>query len=117
MDDWACAKLANENNILVVNLEYPLAPSHPFPIAINSLVDVVKAVLADEELPFDRKKVAIGGYSAGANLALAVSQNEELQGKFGGVVSFYGVMDFAEDASDKYESPHSQCLRDIISDC
>jgi hypothetical protein len=46
----------------------------------------VNAVLDDNSLPFDRKKVAMGRASAGANLSLAVTQDESLQGRIGGVV-------------------------------
>jgi acetyl esterase/lipase len=58
------------------------------------LLDVVKAVLEDESLPFDKNKVVIGGSSAGANLALAITQDSSLQGKVGGVVAYYPPSDF-----------------------
>jgi acetyl esterase/lipase len=78
-----------------VSLDYPKAPSHPYPSAVNALTATVKALLEDETLPFDRKKVAIGGFSAGANLSLAVCQDEDIRGKIGGVVSFYGPLDLS----------------------
>lgn len=50
-------------------------------------------MLEDESLPIDRKKVAIGGGSAGANLSLACTQDPTLQGKIGGLVAYYPPCD------------------------
>ena len=73
-DDRFCDEFCNNHNILVVSLNYPKAPTHPFPGAAVALTSAVKAVLNDKTLPFDRSKVALGGFSAGGNLALAVAQ-------------------------------------------
>lgn len=93
-DDIFCRPFADRNRVLVVSLDYPKAPEEPFPAAVHALTDLVKAVLQDETLPFDKNKVAIGGFSAGGNLSLAVSQDKSLRDKIGGVVSFYPVADF-----------------------
>lgn len=100
-DDRFCSEFSNDNKILVVSLDYPKAPNHPFPAPVIALTDIVRAVLEDESLPFDKSKVAIGGFSAGANLSFAVAQDESLQGKIGGLVSFYGVLDYTIKTSDK----------------
>lgn len=101
IDDRFCYDFANDNKVLVVSLDYPKAPSYPFPSGVRALVDIVKAVLEDESLPFDRKKVAIGGFSAGANLSFALCQNDSLQGRIGGLVSYYGPLDFTIKTSEK----------------
>lgn len=101
LDDRFCFDFANDNKILVVSLDYPKAPAHPFPAPSKALIDSVKAILADESLPFDRNKVAIGGFSAGANLAIAVSQDQSMQGKLRGLVSFYGPLDFSIKNAEK----------------
>jgi acetyl esterase/lipase len=94
-DDKMNSTFSNKNKILVISLDYPKAPQHPYPAAVNALIDVVNAVLEDESLPFDRKKVAMGGASAGGNLSLAVTQDKSLQGRVGGVVSYYGLVDWS----------------------
>jgi acetyl esterase/lipase len=66
-----------------------------YALHLNLTKFLVNAVLDDNSLPFDRKKVAMGGASAGANLSLAVTQDESLQGRIGGVVSYYGLVDFS----------------------
>jgi acetyl esterase/lipase len=95
VDDEFCTNFCNDNRLVVVSLQYPLSPANRYPKAIHAVVDVVKAVLKDESLPIDRKKVAIGGASAGANLSLAVTQHASLQGKVGGVVAYYPPVDFS----------------------
>ncbi len=104
MDDPFCSSLANNHKVIVVSLDYPKAPSYPFPAAIEALTKTIKAVLADETLPYDKKRVAIGGFSAGANLSLAVTQNESLRDKFGGVVAFYPPTDFVTKGPQKMKT-------------
>jgi acetyl esterase/lipase len=103
-DDKFCAPFAEKNNVLVVAIDYPKAPGYPFPAAVNSLIESVKGVLEDETLPFDKTKVAIGGFSAGANLSLAICQDKALQGKIGGIVAFYPPCDFLPTMSEKVAS-------------
>ena len=99
-DDRFCSNFCNNNNkILVVSMDYPKAPAHPWPAAVEAIPVLVKAILEDETLPFDKNKVAIGGFSAGGNLSLAVSQVESLQGKIGGIVSYYPPVDFTTPTS------------------
>ncbi|RDL39628.1 uncharacterized protein BP5553_03968 [Venustampulla echinocandica] len=92
-DDKFCSEFAHENKVLVVSLDYPKSPGHKFPAASEAALDLVNAVLEDEALPIDKSKVAIGGFSAGGNLALSVSQYESLQGKIGGIVAYYPPVD------------------------
>ncbi|CZR56969.1 related to triacylglycerol lipase [Phialocephala subalpina] len=89
VDDKFCTQFCNDNKVLVISLDYPKAPSNPYPAGVHAITDLVEAILADDSLPFDRKKVAIGGFSAGATLSLAATQDERLQGKVGGVVAYY----------------------------
>ena len=89
LDDPFCTNFANDNKIIVISLDYPKSPSHRYPAAVHALTDLVKAVLEDETLPFDKRKVAIGGFSAGANLSLAITQNEFLRERIGAVVAYY----------------------------
>ncbi|MBG0826623.1 alpha/beta hydrolase [Planomonospora sp. ID67723] len=70
---WA-ARLADGSGAVVISVGYRLAPEHPFPAAL----DDVYAVLAwtaqhAAELDIDPGRIAIGGHSAGANLAAAVA--------------------------------------------
>jgi len=93
-----------------------LAPAHPYPKPIYALIDVVKAVLEDESLPFDKKKVVIGGGSAGANLALATAQDSSLQGRFGGLVAYYPPCDFTTPVKTAISTRPKNAGKDPLAD-
>lgn len=65
------------------------------------VIKVVKSVLGDEALPIDKTKVAIGGFSAGANLALAVTQDDDVRQSIHGVVAFYPPVDWTTSFEQK----------------
>ncbi|KAG9239071.1 prolyl oligopeptidase-like protein [Amylocarpus encephaloides] len=94
-DDRFCSYFSNKNKILVVSLDYPKTPECQFPQPSLALENLVDEVLKDESLPFDPKKIVIGGFSAGGNLALSVSQCDGLQGKFAALVAYYPPVDFS----------------------
>lgn len=95
VDDKFCSYFSNKNKVLVVSLDYPKSPDNQFPGPTEAIVDLVHAVLGDESLPFDPKWVAMGGFSAGANLSLSAAQYESLKGKIAGIVSYYPPADFS----------------------
>jgi acetyl esterase/lipase len=63
------AKLAIVSNIPIFNLEYRLAPEHPFPAALEDAVATYSALSSRHP----GAPIAIAGDSAGAGLALAVA--------------------------------------------
>lgn len=70
MDDRLCATVAEELGITVVSADYRLAPRHPFPAAHQDAL-IAWQWLQDhaEQLGVDPDRVALGGGSAGGNLA------------------------------------------------
>ncbi|MCJ1404900.1 hypothetical protein MMC11_008126 [Xylographa trunciseda] len=104
MDDAVNAKVSAEWNVLVISLDYPKAPTARYPIPTQQLVATILSILADASLPFDRQRVAIGGYSAGGTLALSASMDPELKGKIHAVTPFYPVTDFTTGAAVKKDT-------------
>jgi acetyl esterase/lipase len=70
-----CRILANESGCRVISVGYRLAPEHRFPAAIDDAYAATAWAFAyAEALGVDRKRVAVGGDSAGATLAAVVCQ-------------------------------------------
>jgi acetyl esterase len=69
-----CARLALGSGALVVSLDYRLAPEHKFPAAFDDAVAATHWVYAHAHaLGIDPDRLAVGGDSAGGNLAAAVA--------------------------------------------
>ncbi|CAG8908848.1 unnamed protein product [Penicillium egyptiacum] len=64
--------MSQQTGYTVLDVQYRLAPENPVPAALNDTEDAIKWVLG-RPTKFDTSKVAISGFSAGGNLALAVS--------------------------------------------
>ncbi len=72
--DVLCAQIAIEAKIAVFAIDYRLAPEARFPGAFDDVVTGLKWVAANgASVGIDTAKLAIGGDSAGGNLAAAVS--------------------------------------------
>lgn len=72
--DPTARKLANRTGAVVVSVDYRLAPEHPYPAAVDDCVAALDAVLGEAGgLGIDPGRVAVGGDSAGGNLAAVVA--------------------------------------------
>jgi len=72
--DADCRSLATLAGICVVSVEYRMAPEHVFPAAVDDCYAVTNWVAEHAAaLGIDAARLAIGGDSAGGNLAAAVS--------------------------------------------
>ena len=73
--DPQCRYWANHSGCIVVSVDYRLAPEHKFPAAVE---DCFATILWISEygntIGIDRDRIAIGGESAGGNLAAVVAQ-------------------------------------------
>jgi acetyl esterase len=68
--DQVCLKIAQDAGVVVINVGYRLAPEHAFPAQVDDSIGVLRWVAQEAiALDIDPHRIAIGGDSAGANLA------------------------------------------------
>ena len=74
-DDGLCARTAARLGIVVISVEYRLAPEHPYPAAMDDVFHAWQWMLAHaERLRIDTTRLAIGGESAGGGIAACLVQ-------------------------------------------
>lgn len=80
--DGLARALANGSQSVVVSVDYPLAPEHRFPVAVDTGYSATRWV-ADHavELGVDPTRLAVAGDSAGGNLAAVVAVKARAAGQ------------------------------------
>lgn len=72
--DLVCQAIAAETPCTVCAVDYRLAPEHRFPAAADDATKVFRAMVSDADvLRIDPARIAVGGDSAGGNLAAVVA--------------------------------------------
>ena len=72
--DILCRQLAAGARCAVFSVDYRLAPENPFPAAVDDALAATKYILSNPgPLKIDAGRVAVGGDSAGGNLAAVVA--------------------------------------------
>jgi acetyl esterase len=93
-----CRKLAHEGELIVVSIDYRLAPEHKFPAAVDDAITALKWVASNaKDLGVDASRILVGGDSAGGNLAavVALAARDGDGPKLAGQVLIYPATDFS----------------------
>ncbi|TQF28584.1 alpha/beta hydrolase [Bradyrhizobium sp. UNPA324] len=96
--DVVCRQLAVEGALIVISVDYRLAPEHKFPAATEDAVAATRWVAANaRKLGIDASRLSIGGDSAGGNLSAVVALAARDAGgpALAGQVLIYPATDFA----------------------
>lgn len=109
--DRLMREYAARAGIAVVGVDYPLSPEAKYPVALEQIYDVVRWVGAHgAAFDIDPSRLAIGGDSAGANMALASAVHFRDAGepdRFGALLLAYGAFDveISAEAARRYGGP------------
>ena len=96
--DVVCRKLAHEGELIVISIDYRLAPEHKFPAAVDDAIIAAKWVASNaKQLGIDAAQLVVGGDSAGGNLAavVALAARDGNGPKLAGQLLIYPTTDFA----------------------
>lgn len=70
-DDALCRRYADRLGVTVVSVDYRLAPENPYPIPLEDCMRALDWTVRQREI--DPQRIVVGGASAGAGLAAALS--------------------------------------------
>jgi len=116
--DVVCRELANLARCAVASVDYRLAPEHKFPAAVEDAVAATRWVTREAEaLALDPARIAVGGDSAGGNLAavVALAARDEGGPRLAMQVLIYPATDMAADTPSHGEFADGYVLtRDAI---
>lgn len=67
-------KIARESGVVIISVNYRLSPEHPYPKPLKDCLHVVEYILNhSEQFRIDPMRVAVGGDSAGGNMAASIA--------------------------------------------
>jgi acetyl esterase len=100
--DGLMRELVHQSGIAILNVDYSLAPDFPFPAGLEDAGAAIRHSIAHgREWGIDPTRLALGGDSAGANLALsaAIGLNADQRRALRFLLLFYGVFSGNSDSA------------------
>lgn len=114
LDDPLCRYLAAEAGVVVVNVDYAVAPQHRFPAPPQQAFQVVQWIARNgAEHGWDGTRLTVGGQSAGGGIAAAVARQALEHGgpPIALQVLHYAPLDLTIPAGDKPSAAAKPLLR------
>lgn len=96
--DVVCRAIADEGQLIVISVDYRLAPEHKFPAAVEDAIAATQWVADNaRKLGIDPERISVGGDSAGGNLSAVVTIHARDHGgpMLAGQVLIYPATDFS----------------------
>ncbi|PPQ42289.1 alpha/beta hydrolase [Rhodopseudomonas palustris] len=96
--DVVCRGIAHDGELLVISVDYRLAPEHKFPAAIDDAIAATRWIADNaRKLGIDPEQLSVGGDSAGGNLSAVVALHARDHGGplLAGQVLIYPATDFS----------------------
>jgi acetyl esterase len=119
--DRLMREYAARAGLLVIGVDYALSPEARFPVALDQVTGVLDWLFAGgEAVGVDPRRIAVGGDSAGANLALAAALALRDRGAIlrpAGLLSNYGFFDadFETATQRRFGDPGAMLTRDELA--
>jgi acetyl esterase len=112
--EWWASSVAAEAGVVVVSVEYRLAPEHSFPVPVEDCYDATRWV-ADhaEKLAVDPDRLAVMGDSAGGNMAAVVAMMARDRG--GPRIAFQVLIYPSVELRGEYPSERENTNRPILT--
>jgi acetyl esterase len=109
--DVVCRTLAVQGEMIVISVDYRLAPEHKFPAAIDDALAATQWIADNAiQLNIDASRISVGGDSAGGNLAAIVAIEARERGlTLRGQLLIYPATDFRMN-HPSHSEPETDCL-------
>jgi len=109
--DVVCRKLAHEGELIVISVDYRLAPEQRFPAAVEDAITATQWIADNaRQLGIDATRLTVGGDSAGGNLAAVTALTVRETGpKLAGQLLIYPATDLAM-STPSHSEPETSIL-------
>jgi acetyl esterase len=111
--DHLCRTITRDADVVVVSVDYRLAPEHPFPAGVDDAdAATIWVSEAADRLGIDRMRLGVGGDSSGGNLAAVIARRPRDRGQPGLAfqVLLYPVTDAGLDTPSYLENAEGYLL-------
>ena len=121
-DDEFCQRVCDTLHIMVIGIDYRLAPEYPCPSDKEDVYDVIQYVHDNAaQFGIDPERMAVGGHSAGANISAVIAKWAKERGDFSlrCQILDYPPMDIQTNPYQKFftEGAIPPQVADMFNDC